>query len=527
MRHLLIVVIGILCTNVNGQIDVINYSHSITVNDENDTIYGTSFITLEFTEDCKRFSLDLVGIKNDGKGMKVSDVRIRDKKLTPIYRHEGDKLFIEEEKGKKGTSRTYVIDYKGVPIDGLIIGKNKHGNRTFFGDNWPNRAHNWFPCNDHPSDKATIGFMVIAPAHYNCVANGRFIVSNEAPNPATGKKQKYFQYHSDIPLPTKVMVIGLAEFSYKTLKTPTDKNSFPHTAWVYPEDESSGFSDMSVAVDPLKFFIENIGPYPYEKLDHVQSTTRFGGMENAGCIFYDEDAVDGEGTMENLLAHEIAHQWFGNSATESDWPHIWLSEGFATYFTSLHLENKYGRDRMNEQLVKDRDRVIKFSKSYLTPIIDTVSTDLMYLLNPNSYQKGCWALHMLRNKIGDENFWNGIRNYYDTYKYGNASSNDFIRVMESTSKMSLQLFFDQWLRESGHPLLRITLEKEVLRIEQTQTDQLFSFPIEIEFTTKDGKKIVKAFEVANRLELFKIKDLKGIKSFEIDPNVNLLFEEVN
>ena len=151
----------------------------------------------------------------------------------------------------------------------------------------------------------------------------------------------------------------------------------------------------------------------------------------------------------------------------------------------------------------------------------------MYLLNPNSYQKGCWALHMLRNKIGDENFWNGIRNYYDTYKYGNASSNDFIRVMESTSKMSLQLFFDQWLRESGHPLLRITLEKEVLRIEQTQTDQLFSFPIEIEFTTKDGKKIVKAFEVANRLELFKIKDLKGIKSFEIDPNVNLLFEEVN
>jgi aminopeptidase N len=154
-------------------------------------------------------------------------------------------------------------------------------------------------------------------------------------------------------------------------------------------------------------------------------------MENAGNIFYDENTVNGQQEMEALIAHEIAHQWFGNSASESDWKHLWLSEGFATYFTDLYFENQYGTAAMNERLKGERKKVIQFSKRYPHPVIDTTYASLMHLLNPHSYQKGAWVLHMLRTTIGDSAFFSGIRTYYTTYKFGNASSNDFQKCMQT------------------------------------------------------------------------------------------------
>jgi aminopeptidase N len=269
---------------------------------------------------------------------------------------------------------------------------------------------------------------------------------------------------------------------------------------------------------------------PFEKLDHVQSTTQFGGMENAGNIFYDENAVTGEGKMEALIAHETAHQWFGNSASESDWQHLWLSEGFATYFTDLYWEDKYGTEAMNERLITERNRVIRFSKQYDHSTVDTTYQSLMDLLNPNSYQKGAWFLHMLRTEVGDSAFWNGIRSYYDLYKYSNAATDDFQLVMEEKSGRDLEVFFHQWLRESLHPILLIDngvkCGKNFLDIKQQQTTHIFEFDLEVEVLYEDGSSEMKTFSVSKRIERFKFKSQKKIAGFKYDPNVKLLFEMV-
>src|SRR5690606_33381103 len=148
---------------------------------------------------------------------------------------------------------------------------------------------------------------------------------------------------SEVPIATKVMVIGVARFAVDHVR---EVNGIPVTSWVYPQDRDAGFSDYARAAAILDYFDSHIGPYPYLKLANVQSKTRYGGMENAGNIFYSEGSVTGTGRSEGTIAHEIAHQWFGDSVTEADWYHVWLSEGFATYFTLLWYEHAYGRDRM-------------------------------------------------------------------------------------------------------------------------------------------------------------------------------------
>lgn len=499
------------------QIDVQRYELTITVYDTTDVIEVRENIHVLFNETCQEFSLDLVEKDETGKGMLVSSVS--ENGIDVTFEQKQDELIIRTERGNMSNVLQYTIHFSGTPKDGLVISKNKFNDRTFFGDNWPNRAHNWFACVDHPSDKASINYTIIAPSHYDCVANGK--LENVMKLNATQKK---YTFRSDIVLPTKVMVFGLADFESKDIE---NESGVELKAWVYPDDAENGFYDMEVAKEPLAFFIERIGPYPYEKLHNVQSTTRFGGMENAGCIFYDEDAVTGKGKMENLIAHEIAHQWFGNSVTESDWQHLWLSEGFATYFTSLHLENKYGRAKMNEQLKKDRERIINFTKSTQLPVIDTISTDLMDLLNPNAYEKGSWFLHMLRIKVGEEAFWKGIQLYYDRYMFKNATSDDFEEIMAKTSGQNLDDFFDQWLRNSGHPQLKVIRGKNNrFTIEQVQEGIIFHFPLEVKIHYTDGQSTTMNFDINEYGFSYKSNDKRTIQSIELDPNTNLLFEEV-
>lgn len=494
--------------------DVLHYEVHLQVSDSNDVIHVQEVITVQFSGESNHLVLNLDDSNGD-TGMYVSSVKQDGKAVT--YKHKGDQLMIRSSQASIGKLSTFEIEFEGVPKDGLVIGENKFGERTFFGDNWPNRAHLWFACVDHPSDKATVRFEVKAPSHYTCVAVGH----PEKKETANGYTTT--TYFSPQVLPTKVMVIGLAKLVSEKLEVG---GGISVENFVYPQDRVAGFNDMKVAVQPLEFFSNYIAAYPFEKLYNVQSTTRFGGMENAGCIFYDEGAVKGLGSMENLIAHEIAHQWFGNSASESDWPHVWLSEGFATYFTSLYLEHTYGKERMQEQLKLDRERVLRFAEKATTPVLDSISTDLMYLLNPNSYQKGAWILHMLRAKIGDENFQKGIRTYYQKFAYKNAASADFIDCMNAASYKDLTVFFDQWLKRPGHPIFKIDKIKkgkyEMLRLVQMQ-EIPFEFQLEIDFVFPSGKERV--FVEGNEREtIVPIKISEKVISWEIDPEVKLLYE---
>lgn len=494
----------------NSTIDVQHYIFALQLNDADNTIKGEAIIAVKFLKDVNSFDLDLVKKKSDGKGMLVTQVKEDGK---TIQFTQSDEQITLSASAKANTTHKYTISYSGIPADGLIISTNKHGNRTFFGDNWPNRAHNWLPCVDDPADKASVEFVVTAPDHYAVVANGLKIEEKPLPN-----KLKLTHWKETVVLPTKVMVIGAADFA---IDHTGDVNTIPVYSYVFPQDKIAGFKSYAGAKDILSFFIKQVGTYPYKKLANVQSKTIFGGMENASAIFYFENSVNSEG-IEELMAHELAHQWFGNSVSEKTFSNLWLSEGFATYMTNIYLESKYGPDALKKRMTDQRNKILNFEKQRLTPVVDTtVKDDYMQLLNANSYEKGGWVLHMLRRKIGDDAFWKGIRTYYEKYKSSNANTADFRKVMEQASGQDLAVFFKQWLLTAGHPRLNITRvydaeQKQLRLLIQQKQAPLYDFDLEYSVDGKLYKRQI--FGTAITVQVA----TDNPSSLVIDPNVNLL-----
>ncbi len=525
----LVVLLLFIHSTINAQsfkdrlnsIDIKHYKLALAVNDSTNNIDATINIDLKFKKIQNSFELDFVNKDSiTGEGMVIDSIYQNNVQVS--FTHTNNKLTIEPKHPFPGVKYTYTIKYSGIPKDGLVISKNLHGDRTFFGDNWPNRAHNWFPCVDHPSDKATVEYLIKTPNYYQTIANGHLVEKTDIDSTST-----LYHWKTDVPLPTKVMVIGVAKFAIQNIG---EIHNIPVSTWVYPQTKEEGFHDFSTAKNILNFFIENIGEYPYSKLANVQSNTRYGGMENASAIFYYQESVTGKLEHENLIAHEIAHQWFGNSATEIDWPHVWLSEGFATYFTNLFVLNNKGEDAFTKRLKDQRSKVLNFYKKVQTPVIDTKTTNYLKLLNPNSYQKGAWVLHMLRNELGNETFWKGIRAYYEKYKFKNASTKNFKNVMSKISGKNLDVFFTQWLEKTGHPIITsnwIYFNKKVrLIIVQTQKT-IFDFPLDIELLHKDGSSEIKTINVADKSSPFVIETSGEVVDLKFDPNTKLLFEEVS
>lgn len=503
-------------------IDVQHYEVAVDLSDEQDLIKGANTITILFLQDANAITLDLISKQSNGKGMTVTGVSENGQSRS--FRHEKDLITVElGRRAKAGDKRTLVIKYEGIPADGLIIGKNKYQHRGFFADNWPNRARNWIPCVDHPADKATVDFIVQAPEHYQVVANGVQVEETSLID-----HRKITHYRETVPISTKIMVIGVADFA---VQLAGQVGCIPVYSWIYPEDKDKGFYDYAQATEILPFFIQRVGPYAFGKLANVQSKTIFGGLENAGAIFYAENSVKGNRKNESLITHEIAHQWFGDMATETDWPHLWLSEGFATYMTILYFENKYGQDTARFMRKKDREEVIAFSKMNNKPVVDTSVKDYMQLLNANSYQKGSWVLHMLRRQVGDSLFWKGIRNYYEQYKGKNASTEDFRKVMEATTGQDLYTFFRQWLYRSGIPVLEVTWKYDAanhfvnINISQRKHPDSptgFRFPFQLTLRGKNKKLITK--ETVAGPGPFQLSCYEQPEELIIDEDVDLLFE---
>jgi len=506
-----------LAQQPGAAIDVKHYEFSITLTDTSDLIRGNTAVDILFIKDTNTITLDLVSKNNSHKGMAVLQVTQNGSPLS--YTHTNNQLAIQfRATVKSGEQKTIVISYEGIPEDGLVITKNKYGHRVIFADNWPNRARNWLPCIDHPADKAAVDFIVTAPAHYQVISNG--IVTADT---TIGNQQKRTSYRETTPLSTKIMVIGVADFAVQQSGTV---QGIPVSSWVYPEEKDKGFYDYALAVDILPFYIKNVGPYAFKKLANVESTTIFGGMENASAIFYSDDAsITGTRKSESLLAHEIAHQWFGDMATEADWSHLWLSEGFATYMTILYFEHKYGIDTAKKMLAKDRVKVIEFARKNLRPVVDSSVTNYMELLNANSYQKGGWALHMLRRQLGDAAFWKGIQLYYTRFAGKNAVSADLCKAMEEVSGKDLKQFFHQWLFTAGQPKLQIqwkynagkkTIDITVIQ----QQNELFQFPLELMI----GNGLTKQVSIKDRETHLSIPIAAKPAAIIADPNINLLFE---
>jgi aminopeptidase N len=426
------------------QFDITSYSVDMYLSDEQDSISMGVIVHYKLVNpNCKEIVLDLNGIDpQTGKGMKVTSASCSSVYGGITFRQTDRHLIIPAQTDTK--KQWFYIRYEGIPANGMIIGKNKFGDRTFFSDNWPDRAAYWLACVNHPADKASFYWNVEVPQYYTVTANGELTLEVNAPG-----NRKVWTFIQEEPIPVKVAAVGVAKFDRILSATV---NCVPVYKYYYPETGYNRYYKFDSAVTILKFYSGLIGAYPFKKLANVQSTTMFGGMENAGNIFYDEERVDNEhNNIEALIAHEMAHQWFGNSVTEKSYAHLWLSEGFATFLTNYYLEKKYGIDTLKKRLAEDRKRSNQFSAATPRPVVDTTH-NYMSLLNPNSYQKGGLFLQALREKLGDKIFFTIIRRFYQQFKFKNADTNDFRMVVEAVTRKNWKPFFDDWLYQ---PVLRV------------------------------------------------------------------------
>ncbi len=388
-----------------------------------------------------------------------------------------------------GDSIATRVRYRGFIRDGLIIRDNLYGDRTVFADNWPDRAHLWLPSRDDPGDKATVAFHVQVPVGQQVVANGVLEKIDTLPY-----GHAVWHYRLDTPIPVYTMVVGVGRLARARLPDAgCATKCVPLTVWTYPQDSAyAAAAPFRRAGRMLDYFSGLIGPFPYPSLAHVESSTRFGGMENATAIFYDEKLYRDKKLDELLVAHETAHQWFGDAVTAREWPHLWLSEGFATYLAAVWRGHADGDSAFRATMKKAADAVLSSSASE-RPVVDTAQRDLTELLNTNSYQKGGWVLHQLRGMVGDSAFFGGLSRYYATYRDGTALSGDFARVMSQSAGRNLDWYFRQALTQPGYPVLDIRWKhggkKLTLEIQQTQKAEWGAYRIPNLELLVDGKTV--------------------------------------
>ncbi len=501
-------------------IDVLHYQFNFTLSDESNEVFAYTEVNIQFLEkNMFGFYLDFVS-----ENMLVDSIIQNGKPLK--FLHENDRLHIHLLKpSKEDFVRNYSIYYHGAPKDGLIISKNKFDERTFFGDNWPNRAQQWLPVVDHPSDKATCEFIITAPSYYKVVSNGYLV---EESNLSDTLKRTHWR--ENVPISTKVMVFGAARFVVQYF---TSNSGISVQSWVFPQDKNVLFKNFALASSILNFFEEHFGEYPYEKLANVQSKTRYGGMENAGSIFYAEHRMYDKQKSEDLLAHEIAHQWFGNSVSECDWKHIWLSEGFATYSDHLYLEYASGSEAFIAKMKEDKEVVFSYHESNSSStIVDENVTDLLQLLNRNTYDKASWVLHMLRHMIGEDVFWDLLQKYYQRFQNKIACTDDFINMVEKVTSTNYQWFFDQWLYRPELPEIKgnwsFDKKSKILKIDLKQLqgdDFCFKLPIEIAiYSVNDKNPITKKIMLDEKDESFRFGIDHEITNVILDPNTWVLMK---
>ncbi len=518
-------------------VDVEEYVFRVSVTDESNVIQGLTTIAVQFSEaGVAEFPLDLVEVAPDhNTGMKVSGIWIADelaaqavmaarlavtvRGVAANYTHEDDRLKVALPKPSKDGQRSFVtVEYSGIPATGLEIGETKYGDRSFFSENWPNRARHWLPTVDHPYDKARSQMVVTAPNHYQVISNGLLVEESDL-----GDGTRLTHWRQAVPIATWLNVVGIAEFAVQSL---ADFDGKPIQTWVYPQDREAGFFDFAVPThDVLAYYSEYVGPYAYEKLANVQSNSVGGGMESASAIFYDDDAVTGTRNVgwRNVIIHEIAHHWFGNAVTESDWDDVWLSEGITTYFTLLFREHAYGRDDFLKGLRNSRAQVFRFyERNPDYRIVHDELADMSKVTTGMQYQKGAWTMHMLRGYVGNETFWEGMRKYYARYFNGNASTADFRRVIEEVSGKQLEWFFDQWLRQGGLPSIAGTWVHEdgevQLALRQTQGTYQFRLPMEVELRFEDGSVRRELIDMNTAEQDFVFSAVKSPSSVVLDPD---------
>lgn len=418
-------------------------------------------------------------------GMTVTAVTEGDRPMTFVQR--GDVVQVTfASPSRAGQHLSLSLSYHGTPGTGFRIANNKYGDRSFVSNDWPNLAHNWLATIDHISMKAPSTMSVTAPAKYQVISNGLLVGQLDLPN---GMRRT--TWDEKVPIPAWQFSLAAAPYAVDYFG---EYRGIALSSWVFPQEHENGLKGFGSFTQPiLEFYIDHIGPYSYEKLAQVEANTVGGGMELASDIFYGYSGVPGR----QLIAHEMAHQYFGNSASESDWDEVWLSEGFATYFTLLYQEYQDGHDAYLDGVQRSAATAIRYAEANAqSTIVHNHLANISAVIDNSAqvYQGGAQVLHMLRGVVGTNAFWAGIRLYYNRFQNRNASTDDFRRAMQDACAANpecpedgreLSWYFPQWLNRGG--ILQLngswhydSAAKQLhITLDQTQAQGLFRMPIEI------------------------------------------------
>ena len=531
-------------------VDVEHYDMAITVPVKGAEIRAIATLTVHRAPTVDTLRLDLIGLMVDSvlvNGLARPSVRDSTTIRVPLLLRDGQRLHVR-------------VHYHGAPGDGLIIRDDSIHGWSAFGDNWPNRARYWIPSVDHPSDKATVQWRVTAPATRSVIANGTRWSRQRAVPAAASSSEEWTTtaFTMAEPIPTYLMVIGVATMDETTLSTPAcasgnrnrnrnrDRASramrapqsssrgacVPQSVWTFPAETPLMPNHFAEADRIVAFFSEQFAPYPYARLSHVQSATRFGGMENATAIFYSDDAFRKNAVGMSLIAHETAHQWFGDAVTPRRWADLWLSEGFATYLAALYTQQTRGDSAFHQELRQMRDVVLSAPIAATRAVVDSIgSNDPVTMLNANSYQKGGFVLHMLRTEIGDAAFFGALQEYQRKFRHGTATTADLRASFERHAGVSLEPFFAQWLHRPGYADLTISWTWQastgslVMQVVQGTRFPPYAMPLAFAVRDQDGRsRIVQSVITAVpsqqiRIALPGAKDVTGVEG---DPNVAVM-----
>lgn len=394
----------------------------------------------------------------------------------------------------------------------------------------PEDARAWFPCHDVPWDKATAQLAITVPCGVEVASNG--LLQRRTRNPA--EQTETFVWKTSLPMATYLFCITMSDayavWSDWYIRSAGDSIEMPY--YIFREDSADAVVDVTAMPEAMAIFSALFGAYPFEKYGTAEvSPFGVGGMEHQTMTTVNASWIRGDRSVENGFVHELAHMWWGDAVTLEDWPDIWLNEGFATYSEALFFEQYTGRDRFQDKVRYMRNQYLTRRGSRDFPVYDPPPGDLFNWAVV--YNKAGFVLHMLRAWVGDRMFFNILRTYFQTYLYQNVNSAQFQAVCESVSGRDLDVFFDQWIYQSGCPALEYAwyagsagpeTAGVFLRIGQVQdTDRMpvFTFPLDLRIHSGASFQDTTLW-IRGAFENFVLTLPARPDSIQLDPEIRLL-----
>ena len=425
-----------------------------------------------------------------------------------------------------GNSATVEITYSGAPpvngFNAFTINTRANGSKTLFTLSEPFGARDWWPCKQDLNDKIeNIDVYITAPSQYTSVSNGL-----ERSAIVTGLN-KTTRFEHNFPIPAYLICMAVTNYSIYNQTAGMAPNTFPIINYIYPENNTAAVQTQLAQTPLIMNLYENLfEPYPFrtEKYGHAQFGWG-GGMEHTTVSFMFN-------FNRGLIAHELAHQWFGDKITCGSWKDIWLNEGFATYLTALVVENFDGA----ASYVNYKNNIINSATSTTGSVYlsDTEATDINRIFSSQiSYNKGAMVLNMLRFKMGDALFFQALKSYLANpdlaYKY--AITTDLKTHLETAYGSNLNEFFDDWVYKKGYPSYTISAQnwgagQAKIIVSQTQSDpasvSFFEMPLPVRLKGGNGEVLNTVLENTSNGQEFLIPITFTITSIEFDPEKNLI-----